>query len=68
MFNVDPAQIRRWKARLDDILNKNVIEEERKRHIMNLKVVQTGRPQKDADKYDELKSYYENTLETWIVW
>ena len=60
MFNVYPAQIRRWKARLDDILNKNVIEEERKRHIMNLKVVQTGWPQKDADKYDELKSYYEN--------
>ena len=44
MFNVYPAQIRRWKARLDDILNKNVIEEERKCHIMNLKVVQTGRP------------------------
>ena len=60
MFNVDPAQIRRWKARLDDILNKNVIEEERKCHIMNLKVGQTGWPQKDADKYDELKSYYEN--------
>ena len=60
MFNVDPAQIRRWKARLDDILNKNVIEEERKCHIMNLKVVQTGRPQMDADKYDELKSYYKN--------
>ena len=27
---------------------------------MNLKMVQNGRPRKDADKYDELKAYYEN--------
>ena len=60
MYNVYPVQIRRWKARLDDILNKNEIEEDRKQHIMNLKVMQTGQPQKDADKYDELKSYYKN--------
>ena len=60
MHNVSPAQIRRWKEKLAGILNKNGITNGRKRHIMNLKMVQNGRPQKDADKYDELKAYYEN--------
>jgi DDE superfamily endonuclease/Transposase len=61
-YNVSPAQIRRWKAKLADILpvDDNGITDGRKRHIMNLKMVQNGRPRKDSDKYDELKAYFEN--------
>ena len=55
MYNVSPAQIRRWKAKLADILDENGITDARKRHIMNLKMVQNGRPRKDADKYDVLE-------------
>ena len=60
MYNVSPAQIRRWKAKLADMLNQNGITDVTNRHIMNLKMVQKGRPRKDADKYNELKAYYEN--------
>ena len=60
MHNISPAQIRRWNEKLPDTLNKNGIMDRRKCHIMNLKMVQGDKLQKDADKYDELKSYYEN--------
>ena len=60
MHSVSPAQIRRWKAKVAGLFNENGITDGRKRHVMNLKMVQNGRPRKDADKYDELKEYYEN--------
>ena len=60
MHNVSPAQIRRWKEKLAGILNENGITNGRKRHIMNLMMVQNGRPWKVADKCDELKAYCEN--------
>ncbi len=44
MYNVSPAQIRRWKAKLADIFYENGIQDDRKHHIMNLKMVQNGRP------------------------
>jgi len=36
MYNVSSTQIKRWKAKLAEILNENGIKDERKRHIMKM--------------------------------
>lgn len=59
-YNVDTAQIRRWKKQLSSLWTENgvVHDENKQNHILRLKMVQKGRPRRDADKYGELKEYY----------
>jgi len=59
-YDVQPSQIRRWKKRLDQLLNQDGMTDEKKSHILTLKSTQTGGPRKENDVYDLLKLYYEN--------
>jgi len=59
-YDVQPSQIRRWKKRLNLLMNQNGLTDEKKRHILSLKSTQTGRPRQENEVYDLLKLYYEN--------
>lgn len=61
-YNISPAQIRRWKKALPSLSNAdgNAVSDAKKKKMLSLKMIQRGRPRKDADMYNELKSYYEN--------
>lgn len=46
-YSVSPAQIRRWRSKLIELLSAKDITDEKVYHMMSLKMVQRGRPRKD---------------------
>jgi transposase-like protein len=59
-YDVQPSQIRRWKKRLDLLLNQSQMTDEKQKHLFTLKSTQTGRPRLEREVYASMKLYYEN--------
>ena len=59
-YNIQPLQIRRWKKKLEEFESEEGITSAKKKRILSSKTLHKGCIQKDVEKYDELKLYFEN--------